>query len=429
MVDKELLRRVVYDQRRQSDNFGVERKVDYNQFSSPEISVISGIRRCGKSVLLQQIRSKREERDYYLNFDDDRLLYFTSEDFQTLYDVFVEEFGLQHTFYLDEIQMVSGWERFADRLYSTHNKVFVTGSNAYLLSAELGTLLTGRHLNQQLWPMSFDEYILLKGAEIEKETFYTTLGRARLLGLQTDYLREGGFPQYLTSGNARYLKELYNDILYRDIVVRHKLSSDRQIRELSYYLASNYTHRFTYNSLSKAIGIKSSETVSDYVGYLEEAFLVGIVNKYDHKAGVQLKSPKKAYFVDNALVSQVGFNESLNAGQQLENAVYIEMRRRDWDVYYWQDNEECDFVVREGRHIIAAYQVCLSLYDSLTREREERGLLAAMNAFSLREGYIITKEEFTEKKFPDGRVIHIIPFYRWALSGHFEKSGAGMVGE
>ena len=293
MVTKDLLRQVIYEQRELNEPLGVKRKIYQEQVNAPEVLVISGVRRCGKSVLMQQIRAGQSERDYCLCFDDDRLLHFEVSDFQMMCEVFAEDFGMQKTFYLDEVQLIEGWERFVDRLYSHHNKVFITGSNAYLLSKELGTLLTGRHLTQELWPMSLLEFMELRNEKWQKSDLYTTAGKAKFVNLQKAYLKEGGFPQYLQTRNPRYLKELYNDIIYRDIVVRHKLQSDRQIREMTYYLASNFTHRFTFLSVAKATGIKSSETVQDYIRYLEEAYLVGVLTKYDYKVGEQLKSPKK----------------------------------------------------------------------------------------------------------------------------------------
>ena len=352
-----------------------------------------------------------------MSFDDDRLLYFTVEDFQTLCDVFAEDFGIQYTFYLDEVQMITGWERFVDRLYNHHNKVFVTGSNAYLLSKEIGTLLTGRHLRQELFPMSLAEYAEMKGVGWEKSDFYTTVGRAKLLNLQMGYLKDGGFPQYLSTGNTRYLRELYNDILYRDIVVRHRLPTDRQLREVAYSLSSNYTHKMTYNSLTKATSVKSSDTVNDYIGYMEESYLIGLVSKYDYKVGTQLKSPKKIYFIDNALVSQVGFGFSDNWGARLENAVWLELRRRDQEIFYFGDKGECDFIVRQGNNIVDAYQVTISMADAKTRKRELDGVREAMDVFGLREGYVITREEAEEVTLEDGRQIHVLPFYRWCLAG------------
>lgn len=415
MVTKELLRQVIYEQRALEKEPSVEREALKQQTDDPEITVISGVRRCGKSVLMQQIRSKREEQDYSLAFDDDRLLHFTSDDFQTLCEVFAEDFGPQHSYYLDEVQLIEGWERFVERLYRQHDKVYVTGGNAFMLSREMGTLLTGRHLTTELYPMSLSEYADLKVIAWEPQDFHTTTGRAKLLNMQNGYLKDGGFPQYLQTGNPRYLRELYNDIIYRDIVVRHKLPSDRQIREAAYYLASNFTHRMTYNGLAKASGIKSSETANDYVGYLEEAYLVGTVTKYDYKVGEQQKSPKKVYFIDNGLVGQIGFGFSQNNGARLENAVYLELKRKGKELFYYNDKTECDFLVYHEHEITAAYQVTVSLSDAGTREREERGLVTAMDTFHLNEGYIITQDEYEEKQLSDGRMIHVVPFYRWVL--------------
>ena len=415
MVTKDLLRQVIYEQHALNEPLGVKRKIVQEQVYAPEVLVISGVRRCGKSVLLQQIRAEQTEQDYCLCFDDDRFLHFEVSDFQLMCDVFAEDYGIQKTFYLDEVQLIEGWEHFVDRLYSHHNKVFITGSNAHLLSKELGTLLTGRHLTQELWPMSLTEFMELRNETWQKEDLYTTAGKAKLVNLQNAYLREGGFPQYLQTKNPRYLKELYNDIIYRDIVVRHKLSSDRQIREMAYYLASNFTHRFTYLSVAKATGIKSSETVQDYIRYLEEAYLVGVLTKYDYKVGEQLKSPKKIYFIDNGLVGQIGFTFSGNMGPRLENAVYVELRRREQEAFYYHDKQECDFVVRENAHITKAYQVTSSLADADTRRREINGLVAAMDAFDLKEGVIITLDETEELTLDNGRKIYVIPFYRWVF--------------
>ena len=415
MVTKDLLRQVIYEQRELNEPLGVKRKIYQEQVNAPEALVISGVRRCGKSVLMQQIRAGQAEQDYCLCFDDDRLLHFEVSDFQTMCDVFAEDFGMQKTFYLDEVQLIEGWERFVDRLYSHHNKVFITRSNAYLLSKELGTLLTGRHLTQELWPMSLLEFMELRNETWQKNDLYTTAGKAKLVNLQNAYLKEGGFPQYLQTRNPRYLKELYNDIIYRDIVARHKLPSDRQIREVTYYLASNFTHRFTYLSVAKATGIKSSETVQDYIRYLEEAYLVGVLTKYDYKVGEQLKSPKKIYFIDNALVGQIGFSFSGNMGPRLENAVYVELRRQEHEVFYYQDKWECDFIVRENANIVKAYQVTVSLADTETRQREMNGLVSAMDAFGLTEGTVITQDESEELILDDGKAIHVIPFYKWCL--------------
>lgn len=414
MTSKEQIREVIYDQRNLYIDLGIERKIDQSLVDCQEVLVLTGVRRCGKSVLMQQIRAKRSEKDYFISFDDDRLLHFTVDDFQLLYDVFVEDFGVQHTFYFDEIQLVDGWERFVDRLYKHGNKVIVTGSNAKMLSRELGTLLTGRHVSKEVYPFSLSEYMELLGVKVTRDSFYTTEGRAMLQNVQKDYLKDGGFPQYLRSKNVEYLKSLYNDIIYRDIIVRYRLMSDKPLKETVYYLISNATHLFTYNSVAKSVGLKSSETVKDYISYLEETYLVGLLPKYDVKVGEQIKSPKKIYFIDNALVGIIGFSFSGNEGSRLENAVYIELRRRGKELFYHNDGNECDFIVREGLRITEAYQVCVSMQEEKTRQRELEGIRSAMKAYSLSEGYIITREETEDVKVEEG-VVHLVSFARWIL--------------
>ncbi len=293
MISKDNLRQIIYEQRQKMLGETIARDISSILVDCPEILVISGVRCCGKSVLLQQIRNRRKERDYYLNFDGERLIHFTVEDFQTLPEVFIEDFGIQNSCYLDEIQNINGWERFVSRLYASGTKVFVTGSNANLLSRELGTFLTGRHVIYTLYPFSYAEFLKARNMELMHDMLYTTNGRAILLRLFREYLSVGGFPQYVFSGNDNYLYSLYNDIIYKDVLIRNKLTNEQQIKELMYYLTSNAARRFTYNSLTKQAGIKSAETVKSYVSHLESTYIISQLNKYDYSLGVQLRSPPK----------------------------------------------------------------------------------------------------------------------------------------
>lgn len=417
MISKNQLRQVIYEQRQRQLGDTVPREMDYKLIECPEVLVISGVRRCGKSVLLQQIRSKRKDQDYYLNFDDERLINFTVDDFQLLTEVFAEEFGTQSDYYLDEIQNVKGWERFVSRLYGSGAKVFITGSNANLLSRELGTFLTGRHVTHTLYPFSYGEYLKAKGIEVSRDMLFTTQGRSQLLKQFREYLTVGGFPQYVFSENTNYLSAFYNDIIYKDVLVRNRLTNEQQIRELMFYLASNATHRFTYNSLAKQAGIKSAETAKAYVSYLEGTYIIVQLQKYDHSLGVQLRSPKKAYCIDNAIINKIGFNVSENLGNMLENAVYIELQRRGADTYYYAGTGECDFIVRDGYAVRAAVQVTVSMQDEKTRKREISGVVEVMQTFSLKEGLIITLEETEELEIPEAGTVHVVPAWRWMLQG------------
>lgn len=411
---KELLKHVIFDQRERNLSQMVERDIDQRLVKSSEILVISGVRRCGKSVLLQQIRSQQVEQDFYLNFDDERLINFKVDDFQILYEAFIELFGEQKTFYFDEIQNIAGWERFVRRLYDSGCKVFVTGSNANMLSRELGTHLTGRYCQIELYPFSFSEFLKMKNSYPEQKDFYTTTGKGNLRRLFEEYLKVGGFPRYIQESNSSYLSTLYENILYKDVVIRNKLNGERELLEMMYYLASNAAKRFSYNSLAKVVGIKHPDTIKNYIEYTESTYLLFQVMKFDWSVKKQIGSPKKVYFIDNAIINKVGFNATDNIGQLLENLVFIHLKRQRGEVYYHDDGVECDFIMRENGHIVFACQVTRSLSDSKTRQREINGLLSAINAYNLAEGMILTEDE-TEEVVIEEKKIHIYPIWRWLL--------------
>lgn len=413
---KELLKHVIFDQRERNLSQMVERDIDQRLVESPEILVVSGIRRCGKSVLLQQIRSRQAEQDFYLNFDDERLINFTVNDFQTLYEAFIELFGEQRTFYFDEIQNIIGWERFVRRLYDSGCKVFITGSNANMLSRELGTHLTGRYCQIELYPFSFSEFLKMKDEYPERKDFYTTTGKSNLRRLFEEYLKTGGFPRYIQDMNGNYLTTLYENIIYKDVITRNKLNGERELLEMIYYLASNATKRFSYNSLAKVVEIKHPDTVKNYLEYIESTYLLSQVMRFDWSVKKQIGYQKKVYFIDNAIINKVGFNATDNIGQLLENLVFIQLKRQRKEVYYHDNGVECDFVVREDGHIISAFQVTRSLSDVKTKQREINGLLSALNAYNLMEGIILTADE-TEELIIERKKINICPIWKWLLQG------------
>lgn len=392
----------------------VPRLQDKKLSEDNEIIVISGIRRCGKSTLLHEIRESNNEKDYVLNFDDERLIHFTVDDFQKLFEIFIELFGEQSTFYFDEIQNVKGWERFVRRLYDSGNKVYITGSNASMLSRELGTHLTGRYYQFELYPFSFKEFLALKDVKYSKNSFFTTNGKALLKNKFNDFFSKGGFPDYLQNENKQYLKSLYESILYRDVMVRNNLTKEKEILELVYYLASNVSKLVTYNSLKKVISVQNATTIKKYLEYLQNSYLIFLINKYDFSLKKQLQNPKKAYLIDNALSNELGFHSSEDRGRLLENMVFIELKRRGKNIYYHKQKQECDFVLREKNKIVNAIQVSWSLYEEKTRKREINGLIEAMNLYNLKSGLILTENE-EETIRDDGLVIHIRPVWQWLL--------------
>lgn len=379
--------------------------------NNPFIVIITGIRRSGKSTLLGQIREKHP--GYYLNFDDDRLVKFSLDDFQVLYEMFMELYGEKDVFYFDEIQNVNGWERFVRRLHDRGKKVFVTGSNASMLSRELGTRLTGRHLPINLFPFSFREFLRLKGMEMSKNDVYLAEKKAAARRYFGEFLMNGGMPEYLLTGNKDYLKTLYENILYRDIIVRYRIANEKALKELVNLVSSNISKEISFNSIKKTLNLGSSTTVKDYFDYLENSFLVFLVPKFDYSLKKQIYSNKKVYFIDTALAAFVGYRTSKDTGRLLENLVFIELKRRGKDVYYHRVRRECDFLVKEREKVVMAVQVASEL-DEGNVKRETEGLVEAMDAHGLNEGLIITLDAEEERKLGN-KTIKIMPAWKWLL--------------
>jgi predicted AAA+ superfamily ATPase len=363
---------------------------------------------------MQQIRTVNSEKDYYLNFDDERLLHFTVDDFQQLHETFIELFGVQKTFYFDEIQNIKYWEIFIRRLHNEGNKVYITGSNANLLSKELGTHLTGRHIQVELFPFSFKEYLDFNKIKPGKKDFYTTVGKASLKKQFENYFNEGGFPEYLRTESPEYLKSLYDSILYRDILVRNKILNDYEIRELGYYVAGNISKPISFNSLKSIINVKHVNTVKNYLSYFEDTYLIFLLTKFDFSIKKQIVNPKKIYFIDNALAKSISFRFSEDKGRFLENMVFIELKRRGYELFYHKIKKECDFLIREKSKITLAIQVTTSLEDKKTKDREVAGLCEAMDTHNLKEGLILTENEDFTLSLKD-KTITVLPVYNWLL--------------
>jgi hypothetical protein len=379
-----------------------------------------GLRRCGKSTVMKQLRDLQKEQDFCLNFEDERLVNFTVEDFQVLLTVFIEMFGIQKTIYLDEIQNIEGWERFARRLHDDGYKIYITGSNAHLLSKELGTHLTGRYLALELYPYSFREYNISKNHAIVETKNLDTTQSSLCKKYLNEYLIQGGLPEYLQNGNPEYLAMLYENILYRDIISRYNIPNERPIKELALLLASNIGKLLSYNSLKKTLGLASGTTVAQYCQYLQNSYLFFFVNRYDYSLKRQMLAPKKCYMIDNAMADALGFRTSNDTGRFLENSVFLALKRQNLgEIYYHQHKNECDFLIRKGHKIIQAIQVCQSLQDLDTKEREYNGLIEAMQLYDLSAGLILVQNEKREETITvDGKKLHIVvqPIWEWLLN-------------
>ena len=423
-MEKQLLKEIIYDQREQlkAKKEGVKREALHGLLKRfavlPHAIVIAGIRRSGKSTLLCQIMNALDAKGYYFNFEDERLIHFEVADFQKLYEALAELEGERRIFFFDEIQNVGGWERFVRRMHDQGYKFFLTGSNASLLSRELGTKLTGRHISITLYPFSFAEYLRFHDYQPKKDDLYSTKRRVELKRYFDRYLQEGGMPEYLQYRTKESLKKVYDDILYRDIIVRYDLKESKSLRELSLYFISNIAAPFSYNKLKIFLQLGSVNTVKSYLEYLENSFLFFSISRFSHSLKQQSVSPKKIYCIDNGLAQNIAFAFSENKGKFLENLVFLELQRRRKEVYYYKtkDGFEVDFAIKEGREIKKLIQVAWSLEKADVKERELRALSAAMKELRVNKSLILT-DDYEETVRFEKKTIKALPVYKWLMEG------------
>jgi len=427
-MHKTLLKEIVLEQEknRQALDLGIERTAlgfVSKHISLPHTIVISGIRRSGKSTLLNQVINRFYKKGgYYFNFEDERLVDFGVEDFNSLYETLLELYGERKVFFFDEIQNVPKWEVFVRRQQDKGCKFFITGSNASLLSRELGTKLTGRALSVELYPFSFKEYLAFKDFKLQKDSLSYTSGRAAIKKHFAEYLRHGGMPEYLKYNDPTLLKRVYDDILYRDIVARYDIKQVKTLRELGLYLLSNIAGYFSYNNLKKVLGVGSMNTIKSYTDFLENSFLIFLVNKFSYSLKQQFVAHKKIYCIDNGLVESVAFQFSKNKGKFLENLVFLELKRKFPEIYYYKtaNNLEVDFLVKSGKKKVGLIQVADNLDNEKARVREINSLERAMHELKLREALILTEDNEEEIKLKE-KVIVAKPVYKWLLEGRAKK--------
>jgi predicted AAA+ superfamily ATPase len=422
-ITSDLLKLIIADQREEhtTPKHYIKRTLEPKLLElslNKEITVLTGLRRSGKSVLLHYVRNQSTEPDYYFNFEDERLSEFTVNDFQLLHEVFIELFGVQKVFYFDEIQNIDGWEMFVRRLYNNGNKIYITGSNANLFSEELGTRLTGRYIPVSVYPVSFSEYLNYKNESLIGSKPWSTTQIGQIKQLFAQYCIDGGIPEYIKHKRMDYLQALYESILYRDIIARYKLPNALLLKKLVFYLASNCSKEITYNSLKKLFAVGSSTTISDYCHYLENSYLCFTISRYSDSVKAQIQSPKKVYFIDPAISRMLGFKISEDFGRLIENIVFLELKRNNKEIYYHGESKECDFLIREGGKTIQAIQVCKEMHNPKTKQREIEGLIEALTRFSLTEGLIITEnEEYVEDIQVGDKIfkLTVIPIWKWLV--------------
>ncbi len=380
----------------------------------PHAVIISGLRRAGKSTLLAQLAHRLgEDRFYYVNFEDERFLGFEAADANALFGLLVELFGERSIFVVDEIQSVPGWEHFVRRFMEMGLKFYITGSNASLLSRELGSRLTGRYVPIELFPFSFVEFLRFRGYAMPDLERLTTVDAARLQGYLSEYLRLGGIPEPLKYPDLPLARTLYDDVLYRDIAARYRIAELRTLKELAFYLMSNPASLVSFNKLKDQLGLGSVNTVKNYVEYLENSWLLFTANVYDFSVKRQQVAPKKVYTIDTGLANAVGFFFSANTGRLLENLVFLALRRRTQEVYYYASPAgfEVDFYLPQTREL---FQVTQNLEHPATRAREVRALTGAMHGLGLSRGLILTDAN-AEPIEVNGMTIEVRSLAEWLV--------------
>jgi predicted AAA+ superfamily ATPase len=396
----------------------VERDVERSArefLAFPNVLAILGVRRSGKSVLSWRLAG---ENALYVNFFDERLIDFESGDFERLLSAARELWGEPTTIVLDEVQEVEGWQKFVSRM-RVNKKVIVTGSSSKLLSGEMATYLTGRHIELTLFPFSFREFLKLRGVKLEKNWEHSDRKLAEIKRSLGEYLEMGGFPEVGKFGKL-YLGQIYRDLVERDVIMRHNVRHQEALRELARYLISNSSSEFTYSKLSSIVGLRDVHTVRDYVSYLEEAYLIFTLMRFSFKPKGQLLSPRKAYPIDTGIARMLSLKARPERRKLMELAVFLELKRSlsysfsPGEVYYWRDDKgEVDFIVRSGGSLLPI-QVAFSLED--TREREIGNLVRASKLLRSKNALVVTWEE-KEKTRVDGVEIEILPLWEFLVNG------------
>ena len=378
--------------------------------------VFTGLRRAGKSYYLYQIIQNTLDQDHYecillINFEDERLLEITHHDLQHILDAYFELYEWEPVIYLDEIQNVPHWQKFVRRLADEGRKVYITGSNAEMLSHEIATTLGGRFINKEILPLSFKEYLRFKNIHVNPKSKYTN-DRFKIIKEYDEYLHFGGFPELIQMNDKReYLSSVYQKLFYGDLIARYKISNVMTLKLMVKKLAESVNNETSVNrikNLIKSTGLTiGSNTLFDYISYLESSYLIASISNF-HNKFTEKETIKKYYFLDTGIL---GLFLTDQPTKLLENQIYIEIRRRGWKPYFLKRKLEVDFYIPEKKELI---QVSYSIKKAETASREIKGLQAAMKELNITTSYILTHNESKDIQVEEG-LIQVIPAWQWLL--------------
>ncbi|MEK6914414.1 MAG: ATP-binding protein [Nanoarchaeota archaeon] len=403
-------------------------KVDVN---TDFIITITGPRRAGKTYFCFQLinklfsEGKSKENILYINFEDNKLLGAEANDLEKLLETFFElsQIDKKQKIYLffDEIQTVKNWDSWARTINDTRKNIHIilTGSSSKLLSKEISTKLRGRVLNYEIFPLSFKEILDWKNVKYDLKNISYSKAKTEIKKLFSLFILNGGYPTiiYQDMLKENILQNYYDSMIFKDIIERYKIEDVNKLKALANLLFESVSKEMSYNKLANklnSIGFKiSKNTVIEYLAYFEDAYLFFQNLKYEYSLAKQLGSIKKIYCIDNGLLNTVSFKFSEDFGKLLENIVYIELRRRNEQIYYFRKNYECDFLIVRKNKVSMAIQVTKKLDDD-NEKREINGLLEVMNEYKLKEGILLTEDQEEEIK-SEGKKIKVIPVWKWLL--------------
>ncbi|KKR49248.1 MAG: hypothetical protein UT86_C0001G0220 [Candidatus Magasanikbacteria bacterium GW2011_GWC2_40_17] len=388
--------------------------------SSDLIKVILGPRRAGKSVFALMLL--KDQSFAYFNFDDELIPGEEKIDLDELMTELKLAYGETKYILFDEIQNLPNWELFVNRLHRSGYNLVLTGSNASLLSKELVTHLTGRHIPIEILPFNFAEILKARQYEVTPDKLLLPDEKAKLLEYLTQYMTSGGYPEVVTKGvdPRGYLDVLFDAVLFKDVVKRHKVRFSEQIASLGSYLINNISGQYGSKKLANILGFKSQVTLEKYVGYLTEAYLIFPLIRHSTKAGIRLRSSKKTYVVDNGFVTAKAVQHSPNTGKLMENLVFAELVKKGnqpgHELFYYKtrNDREIDFVLKKGYQVTELIQVCYDMTDPDVEQREIKALIEAGKELNVSKLTVFTwnDKRVVKKSNLD---IQFRPFWEWLL--------------
>ena len=399
-------------------------------FSSNQVITITGPRRAGKSFVMRQMAKQLINKGHnpkdimHVNLEDPRFTESGVLFLEKIFETYREYISPQNTpiLFLDKIQEIEGFEKWVRMMHELSKaKIIISGSNARILSRELGTLLTGRHLDMEVFPLSFREFLSFNNIALTNKM--DLIGKeSEIKGALRKYIEYGSFPEVaLSEQKKEILLSYFEDVITKDLLRRFNIKKTQDLRAIAKHYLSNISALSTFKSIERSLDM-SITSVKSYTGYLEQAYLLFPLKRFSFKVKEQEKSPRKIYAIDTGLCNAVGFRFSENDGRLAENVVFVALKRKqnlnpDMELFYWKDvhHREVDFVIKDGLKVTNLIQVCWNVQDEKTKNRELRSLRKAMEELNVTNATVITGETEGEEKLHDNTV-KLIPLWKWLLA-------------